>query len=372
MDRISVQSIPPRAVPVRHALFSAALALLACQVAAADPPAPPAQHQINVMSYNVYHGVNTEIFSVPGATSLLDLLNRVAAVYQGYQSRNFAERAQALAAEIEAAQPALVGLQEAVLVRTGALFDPAPAATVAFDYVQMLLDALQDRGLNYTVVAEIRGFDVELPSALGFDVRHTDREVILARTDMPSGQLSLSNVQTGHFATNCQIPTLAFGPLTVLRGWAAVDVWSRGTSFRFISTHLDGDCLPYTSAVQVAQAHELVNGPADTAMPTVIVGDVNASPVDPEPSAYGDLILAGLADAWVAAGQGSGFTCCQDDGLLNATSSLDTRIDVVLLRGDVAARAITVVGASPDDRTTSGLWPSDHAGVVATLEVSPP
>jgi endonuclease/exonuclease/phosphatase family metal-dependent hydrolase len=124
--------------------------------------------------------------------------------------------------------------------------------------------------------------------------------------------------------------------------------------------------------VQVAQAHELVNGPADTAMPTVIVGDVNASPVDPEPSAYGELILAGLADAWIAAGEGNGLTCCQDDGLLNATSSLDTRIDVVLLRGDVAARAITVVGASSDDRTTSGLWPSDHAGVVATLEVSPP
>ena len=87
------------------------LVLLACSPAAAGEPSPLAQHQVTVMSCNVYHGVNAEIFSVPGATSLPDLLNRVAAVYQGYQARNFEERAQALAVEIDAEQPALVGLQ---------------------------------------------------------------------------------------------------------------------------------------------------------------------------------------------------------------------------------------------------------------------
>jgi hypothetical protein len=165
----------------------ALLALLAPESGAADTPQPPTQHQMIVMSRNVYHGVDAEIFRVPGATSLPDLLNRVAAVFLGYQARNFPERAQALAAEVEATQPALVGLQEAVLVRTGDLFDPAPAETVAFDYVQILLNALAERGLHYAVVAEIRGLDIELPSALGFDVRHTDREVILARTDRPPG-----------------------------------------------------------------------------------------------------------------------------------------------------------------------------------------
>jgi hypothetical protein len=28
-----------------------------------------------------------------------------------------------------------------------------------------------------------------------------------------------------------------------------------------------------------------------------------------------------------------------------------------------------VVGDDPADRTTGGLWPSDHAGVVATLRI---
>lgn len=347
----------------------AALAVLACDPVMADDPDPPAQHQVAVMSYNVYHGVDLEIFRVPGAASVPDLLNRVAAVYQGYQARNFPQRAEALADEVEAGQPALIGLQEAVLVRTGALFDPSPAETIALDYVQLLLDALSSRGLNYAVVAEIRGFDVELPSALGFDVRHTDREVILARTDLTSGQLSLMNVQTGHFTTNCQIPTLAFGPLTVLRCWASVDVWSRGTSFRLISTHLDGDCLPYTSAVQVAQARQILSGPADTDLPIVLLGDVNASPDDAEPSAYSEFASSGFIDAWSLVGEGDGHTCCQADDLSNVTSTLSSRIDVVLVHGDFVVRTVKTAGDLPSDRTAAGLWPSDHAGLVATLTI---
>lgn len=352
-----------------HLAPLAALALLVGDPVVADDPDPPAQHQITVMSYNVYHGVDLEIFRVPGATDLPDLLNRVAAVYQGYQARNFPERAQALAAEIEAGQPALIGLQEAVLVRTGALFNPSRAETIAFDYVQLLLDALSARGLNYAVVAEVRGFDVELPSALGFDVRHTDREVILARTDLPSGQFSLSNVRADSFTTNCRIPTLAFGPLTVLRGWASVDVWSRGASFRLISTHLDGDCLPYASAVQVAQAREILDDLAGANLPIVLLGDVNASPEDPAPSAYGELAGFGFIDAWSLAGETDGYTCCQADDLSNLTSLLDSRIDVVLLHGDVVVRTVSTTGDTPADRTPSGLWPSDHAGVMATLEI---
>jgi hypothetical protein len=347
--------------------FAAALALLAPTPAVADDPQPPAQHQMTVMSRNAYHGVDAEILAIPGATSFPDLLNRVADAYLGYHARNFPERARALAVGIETTQPALIGLQEAVLVRTGPLFNPAPAETVDLDYVQILLDALAERGLHYAVIAENRGFDFELPSSLGFDVRHTDREVILARTDMPPGHLQLSNAQTGDFAVNCVIPSVLFGPIPILRGWASVDVWSRGRTFRFISTHLDGDCLPFTSAVQVAQAGEVRDGPADTLLPVVLAGDVNASPLDPVPSAYQVLADAGYGDAWSVAGSGDGFTCCQADNLLNPVSILDRRIDVVLFRGNFDVHSVTVTGDDPADRTISGLWPSDHAGVAATL-----
>src|SRR5262249_46142111 len=45
------------------------------------------------------------------------------------------------------------------------------------------------------------------------------------------------------------------------------------------------------------------------------------------------------------------------------------RIDYVLTHGGVQAVSMKVVGASPSDRTASGLWPSDHAGIVATLQI---
>src|SRR5437773_45669 len=84
----------------------------------ADDNDHKSKQTITVMTRNVYHGVDAEINAVATATNLPDLLNKVAAVYQGYLARNFPERAAAFAAEIDALRPALIGLQEAILVRT--------------------------------------------------------------------------------------------------------------------------------------------------------------------------------------------------------------------------------------------------------------
>ena len=35
----------------------------------------------------------------------------------------------------------------------------------------------------------------------------------------------------------------------------------------------------------------------------------------------------------------------------------------------LAALPIDIVGADPSDRTPGGLWPSDHAGLVATIKL---
>jgi endonuclease/exonuclease/phosphatase family metal-dependent hydrolase len=342
--------------------------LLAGQVAAQDFR-PDDKQTITVMTRNVYHGVNDEIFAVPGATSDADLLARVTAVYQGYFARNFPERAAALAAEIEAARPDLIGLQEAVLVRIGGV----PATTVALDYVQILLDALASRGLRYHLVVQAIGLDVQLPSSLGFYVRHTDREVILARSDSP---IELSNAQTGNFTTNCVLPAgLLTPPVTIQRGWASVDGTLRNNQFRFLTTHLDGDCLKATAAVQHAQAAEILAGPAATTLPVIYVGDLNAPadgtgfPGDRPTTTYADTLASGFVDAWVEAASGEGLTCCQDSHLLNPLSTASERIDYVLFKGDFKVRAAAVVGATPADRTPSGLWPSDHAGVVADLKL---
>ncbi len=136
-------------------LVATVLVMLICGPVAAEELTPfRGERTLTVMTQNVYHGVNAELYGVATATDFRDLLIKVAAVFNGYHTRNFPERAAALAAEIEASRPDLIGLQEAVLVRTQAPADGAatPAGTVALDYVQLLLDALAARGLAYEVI----------------------------------------------------------------------------------------------------------------------------------------------------------------------------------------------------------------------------
>jgi hypothetical protein len=57
--------------------------------------------------------------------------------------------------------------------------------------------------------------------------------------------------------------------------------------------------------------------------------------------------------------------------LLDAQSTLDHRVDLILLRGAFAVEDINLIGNKPSDRTPSGLWPSDHAGIVAKLAGRP-
>jgi hypothetical protein len=134
----------------------------------------------------------------------------------------------------------------------------------------------------------------------------------------------------------------------------------RGKSFRFISTHLDVVCLQFTSAIQQAQAAELLGGPAATDLSVVLVGDLN-SPGDGTGVTYNNLITAGFADAVVEAGVGGTLTCCQAEDLLNPVSILDRRSEFVLFRGAFTVLGAAVDGDDPADRTPSGLWPSDHA-----------
>jgi hypothetical protein len=44
----------------------------------------------------------------------------------------------------------------------------------------------------------------------------------------------------------------------------------------------------------------------------------------------------------------------------------------VLYRGGFTVREAAVVGDQVENRTPSGFWPSDHAGVVATLKLPHP
>jgi endonuclease/exonuclease/phosphatase family metal-dependent hydrolase len=317
---------------------------------------------IRIMTQNVYQGTNFD--EVLAATSVPEFLAAVTTTYNNVLATQPAERAAAVANEIAREQPDLVGLQEVASLLTGST-PSAPATTVQFDYLQLQQADLTALGQSYTVVAKLPELDVTAPSSLGFTVRMVRGDVVLART---SDNAVMSNVKVDHYVNHSSLPT-PVGLVQDLRGLASVDISVGGATFRFATTHLDT-----APSIQLQQINELISATSGATLPLVVVGDFNANAADPnDPTfpTYQAAIDAGFMDAWSAAnGDDPGYTCCQAQNLLNATSSLDQRIDLALLRGDVGVDDVHLIGDRDGDRTTpSGLWPADHAGVIATLEI---
>jgi endonuclease/exonuclease/phosphatase family metal-dependent hydrolase len=339
-------------------------AVLSIAVAAAfalGAAAAKADDVVRVMTQNMDEG--TDFVELSTARTAAEFVAAVTTTYNNILATKPAERAAAMAGEIAKQQPDLVAVQEASILRIGT---GGPATTVKSDLLQSLVDALTGLGQHYRVVAIVPGLDAQAPSTLGFDARLTTQDAILARTE--PHDLRLSNLQIQHFGINLTVPT-PVGLITIPRGWASIDVKLRGRSFRFVTTHLDAA----SPLVQLAQATELVRSAGATTLPVIFAGDLNStadSSIDPSFSAYQAVINAGFTDAWQSKrAPDPGFTCCQAPDLHNATSLLNHRIDLILFGGGFGASDVNLIGDTPADRTASGLWPSDHAGVVATLRL---
>ncbi|MFI1285866.1 endonuclease/exonuclease/phosphatase family protein [Streptomyces sp. NPDC020858] len=371
---------------MRRRWFTAALCALALcapgsltPASAAEDPGKAGQARLRVLTRNLYLG--GDLAPVLAATSPQALVAAVTAVYANVQATNFPERARVLADEIAKSGPHLVGLQEAVLWRSQTPAGPGSATHVEYDFLQILLDALAARGKHYAAVASVVvGSDFEAPRSTPSglqDIRLTDRDVLLARTDLPAGVFSVANAQAATFQSHLPICRPVLGcppnpPLQVRRGWVAADATLRGHTARVVTTHLE----PASPTVQEAQTDELLAGPLNTTLPTVLLGDLNsaAGGVGATPGtatqSHNKLLAAGFTDAWSRTRpRNPGFTCCQAPDLRNLTSSLTQRIDYVLHRGKITAVATDRLGESRADRTPSGLWPSDHAGVRSVLRL---
>jgi endonuclease/exonuclease/phosphatase family metal-dependent hydrolase len=333
------------------AFFALALLSLAPAPAAADDG-----HRLRVMTQNLYVG---SFFQELGAAKTLsELIAAWTLTYQHILATRPAERAAVIADEIAKLRPDFVGLEQAAILRTGALNAP-PATTVTFDLLQSLLQELAARGVRYEAVAVKPGADGEGPTALGFNVRLTMRDALIVRADLlEEGHVKLSNLQIRQY----------IAASSDTEGYSSIDVTWRGRQFRLVTTHFA------LVSLAVPQALELVRTAANTTLPVVLVCDCNANPDAPSDPifqnypAYLLLKNAGFVDVFrTARPNDPGFTCCQDENLLNVTSNISHRIDLVQFRGPFTIEDVQVVGASPADRTRLGLWPSDHAGVVATL-----
>lgn len=314
---------------------------------------------LTVMSYNVYVGSSAE--PLLAVENLLQVPTEVANMYNNVMASDFPGRAVAIAKSIKTYQPHLIGLQEISLIRRQIPGDritggTVPAEEVVLDFLQILMDALQAEGLDYQVAAQIQNIDVEMPmftDAGIADVRLTDFDVILSRSDVTISRPTSANY------TN--VLTIEMLGLEVLRGYAAIDATVEGVTYRFVNTHLEA----FAEENRVAQAQELVDILNNETLPVILLGDFNTKA--PDGTAYQILLSAGYVDVWQMDSEGTGNTCCQDDDILNEVSDHTVRIDQIFVRNlELPASVMThTVGDKPSDRLPSGLWPSDHAGVVA-------
>jgi endonuclease/exonuclease/phosphatase family metal-dependent hydrolase len=333
-----------------------ALALLSLAPA---PAAADDGHRLRVMTQNLY--VGSFFLELNAAVATGDPATIIAAAtltYNHILATRPAERAAVIADKIAEVRPDFVGLEQAAILRTGALNAP-PATTVTFDLLQSLLQELAARGVRYEAVAVRPGADGEVPTALGFNARITMRDALIVRADLlEQGQVKLSNLQIRQY----------IAASSDTEGYSSIDVTWRGQQFRFVTTHFA------LLSLAAPQALELVQTAANTTLPVVLVCDCNVNPdapTDPIFQNYPAYLLlknAGFVDVFrTARPNDPGFTCCQDENLLNVISNLSHRIDLVQFRGPFTIEDVQVVNASQADRTRLGLWPSDHAGVVATL-----
>ena len=357
--------------------------VLAAFVAAFAAAAPAAQAQeITVMTRNLFLGADLNpAINAPG---IGEAINGAGTVWNELQATKFPERAVPLAAEIKASRADLVGLQEVALWHVQQPSDggappispvpgATPATTVAFDFLALLQAQL---GSSYKVVVVQEEFEAELPvnadgnlatgagplASLGadLDARLTMRDVILVRR---GSKVKLGKTRKGHFKTRFE-PNVGGLEIPVDRGWVSVEARLGTRKFRFVNTHLEafGD-----TKIREAQAKELLAGPLKAKTQVILVGDLNSGIArHNQPEKPGDDLafkaLKGFKD------NGARQSCCFPS-LTDPAAKLDHTVDHVLTKPGLKTVRARVTGNDPAARTPSGLWPSDHGGVISRLRL---
>jgi endonuclease/exonuclease/phosphatase family metal-dependent hydrolase len=315
---------------------------------------------LTVMTRNMYIGNDVDlIIAALASPDPNDDIPVFLAGVETFQKTDFPARAEAMADEILRTRPHVVGLQEVdhVLIDLRGFGIPL---NIDMDFLPILLAALSARGLNYAVAAQVTNFDASpLPG-----VRVTDHDALL----VDASRVSVGPTVTARTYTTNRPPA---GPVTLIRGFVAIDVSVTGLPMiKVANTHLESGPGADLANIRVAQARELMEF-IGRASPAVVLGDLNDGP---ESGMHRTVTRAGFIDIWAALSpEERGFTCCQVADLSNQTSILNQRIDYVFARGfhpHKKLSTVNLVGDRLSDRIPGPaylIWPSDHAGVVASL-----
>lgn len=309
---------------------------------------------VRVATYNLYLGADMTVIFRVGSPE--ELAGQARAVLDQVVATDFPARAGAIARILVAQDVDVVGLQE-VAQWSRVVEEPGggPRVEVWLDFLDELMQALVAAGSRYDVHACGVNFSGSARVDGGEAMGVLGRNAILVRQ---GSRVHVTAERTGDFSARLDIETGIPGVvLRVARSWGWIDASVEGRRFRFVNAHTEA----WDEPIRNAQRDELVAAVGDPGCPVVLVGDLNATPerVGMPPT---------YVDAWAVAGTGgSGLTCGQTADLAGE-DALAERIDYVWVR-DAGVTRCWVVGNAAGDRTASGLWPSDHAGVVADVVV---
>jgi endonuclease/exonuclease/phosphatase family metal-dependent hydrolase len=366
-------------------------------------------HSIKVITQNQYLGA--DLASLLTASDAAKFNVALVSVLKKIAASRFHDRVQRQVAQIAKDHPHVVALQEAWRFDCTDLEPPTtgkgcndPEIAGAFvDQLKETLSALKAQGVHYKAVASVKNLDVSvvqlpnLPAGIPFYINGIlallntiDRDVILVRSDIKARAVNFKKVcPTKVSLEGCNYQNVIVaeipGPvaLPIQRGFVAVDARVGEKNYRIVNTHLEvrnPDPNPLSRFYQSAQASELIatlKATTPRSKSLLVLGDMNSSPDDREFKGiippYEQFVDAGYIDGWLQTYQHTpGYTCCQDEDLLNKPSKLYERIDLVFSRKVPKwVKDIHIVGIKPSDKTLPStgprLWPSDHGGVSAEL-----
>ena len=282
------------------------------------------------------------------ATSL-----RVATINVWNKSGPWLARLPLIRRELARLSPEIVGLQEALRFRPDSAGD-APLTTS------------NDQA---TEIAEGLGFEIAYSVASDYGNGLKFGNAVLSRHPIAAQQsFALPGSESGETRSLlyalCQTPHGSLPVFVTHLNWKLHHGAVRQRQVAFI-------------AERVAELSP-IDGPH---LPPVLMGDFNAAPdADEIRFLTGLHALDGktvyFADSWVYAGDGPGHTFDRSNQYAAKAREPSRRIDYIFVRGpdrkfrgepmhaEVAFNAVERTGAEP-------LWPSDHFGVVADLELSP-
>jgi endonuclease/exonuclease/phosphatase family metal-dependent hydrolase len=399
-----------------------ALAALAALLSPAAAQAAAKAPTVTVMTRNLFLGA--DLSPALAATGFEQFIEANGAILREVDLTNFPLRAQGLAQEIKSKKPDLVGLQEVAEWRTGPVDlpptianPPRPfgATTVTYDFLDLLLAQLKQRGMNYKAAVVGTEFDFEAPadynnvdndapsgtspggvnfnsdpstddeSAGSLDDaelngRLTMRDVILVNKDSKV-KAKLKNPQTGHYQ-NLYTPNIAGINIPVTRGWVAGDVSVKkgkhektvDKKFRFVNTHFEAfDDETQHPSIRALQAQELTSaggtyteGPA-SAKKTILVCDCNSDDDTVQPDdrqAYQVLLDAGFTER----STNDPLSCCVSDLFTAPATEFDHQVDHIMSNQSTSKVKLansSVTGLAQ----VNGIYDSDHAGIVSTLKI---